>query len=72
MTRFAETIKALQLKNVLVVLRSAGGEYAAQAMQKLTSGYQLVDLGLPTIRLQVEQNPLGFAQSLELPGKTPF
>ena len=64
MTSFAETIKALQLKNVLVVLRSAGGEYAAQAMQKLTSGYQLVVLGLPTIRLQVEQNPELFVQSL--------
>ena len=36
-------------------------------MQPCSRMYRLVDLSLPVYRLQVEQNPLGFVQGLELP-----
>ena len=59
-----ERIKQLQLNNALVVFKENGSAYGEGLLQKLVQGYQLVDLSLPAIRLQVEQNPLGFAQNL--------
>ena len=67
MNIFEKSIKELQLNNVLVVLKVAGGAYDGQLLQEMVKEYRLVDLSLPVYRLQVEQNPLGFAQSLELP-----
>lgn len=67
MNIFEKSIKELQLNNVLVVLKVAGGAYDGQLLQEMVKEYKLVDLSLPVLRLQVEQNPLGFAQSLELP-----
>lgn len=61
---FAEKLKQLQLNNTLVVLKENGSAYGGQLLQELVQGYQLVDLSLPAIRLQVEQNPLDFAQRL--------
>lgn len=67
MNIFEKSIKELQLNNVLVVLKVAGGAYDGQLLQEMVKEYKLVDLSLPVLRLQVEQNPLSFAQSLELP-----
>ena len=67
MNIFEKSIQELQLNNVLVVLRVAGGQYDGQLLQEMVKEYRLVDLSLPVYRLQVEQNPLGFVQSLELP-----
>ena len=67
MNIFEKSIQELQLNNVLVVLRVAGGQYDGQLLQEMVKEYKLVDLSLPVYRLQVEQNPLGFVQGLELP-----
>ena len=61
---FQERIKQLQLNNALVVFKENGSAYGERLLQELVRGYQLVDLSLPAIRLQVEQNPLCFAQNL--------
>ena len=61
---FAEKLKQLQLNNALVVFKENGSAYGEGLLRELVRGYQLVDLSLPAIRLQVEQNPLGFAQNL--------
>ena len=57
MNIFEKSIKELQLNNVLVVLKVAGGAYDGQLLQEMVKEYRLVDLSLPVLRLQVEQNP---------------
>lgn len=67
MNFFVERVKNLQFNNALVILCTAGGAYDTQLLRELVRGYKLVDLSLPALRMQVEQNPMGFAQSLQLP-----
>uniref|UniRef100_UPI0025ECBFED hypothetical protein n=1 Tax=uncultured Phascolarctobacterium sp. TaxID=512296 RepID=UPI0025ECBFED len=62
-----EKIGNLQQNNRLVILRSCGSDYQNTLMRELTDGCNLVDLSLPNLRLQAEQNPQLFADGLRLP-----
>ena len=50
MNIFEKSIQELQLNNVLVVLRVAGGRYDGQLLQEMVKEYKLVDLSLPPQR----------------------
>lgn len=67
MTNLQEVICKLQLNNELVVLRTCGSEYQNELLAALTDGYNALDLALPNVRMQVEQNPAAFVRSLPLP-----
>ena len=62
-----EKIGNLQHNNRLVILRSCGSDYQNTLIRELTAGCNLVDLSLPNLRLQAEQNPQLFAEGLRLP-----
>ena len=68
MTLFEERVHSLQQQNKLVVLRRAGGVYAARVLDDLVSNYRVMDLALPSLRLQVEQEQ---ARYLEKHGSLP-
>lgn len=59
-----EKIGNLQQNNKLVILRSCGSDYQNTLMSELTAGYGLVDLSLPNLRLQAQQNPQLFLKNL--------
>ena len=67
MHNLQETIRNLQLNNKLVILRSCGGSKQRELLTYLTKNYNRVDLSLPNLRLQAEQNPQLFMQGLSLP-----
>lgn len=67
MTLFEKRVHSLQQRNKLVVLRRAGGVYAARVLDDLVSNYRVMDLALPSLRLQVEQDPERFVQGLQPP-----
>ena len=67
MALFEERVLSLQQENKLVVLRRAGGAYAARVLDDLVKNYKVVDLALPSLRLQVEQDPERFVQGLQPP-----
>ena len=67
MNNLQEAIRNLQLNNKLVVLRSCGGNKQRELLASLTKNYTQVDLSLPNLRLQAEQNPQLFLQGLRLP-----
>ena len=67
MHNLQETIRNLQLNNKLVILRSCGGNKQKELLASLTQGYKQVDLSLPNLRLQAEQNSQLFMQGLRLP-----
>ena len=68
MALFEERVHILQQENKLVVLRRAGGAYAARVLDDLVKNYTVVDLALPSLRLQVEQEQ---ARYLEEHGALP-
>ena len=65
MALFEERVQSLQQQNVLVVLRRAGSVHAARLLDDLVKTYKVVDLALPSLRLQVEQDPERFVQGLQ-------
>ena len=65
MALFEERVRDLQQQNMLVVLRRAGGVHAARVLDDLVKNYKVVDLALPSLRLQVEQDPERFVQGLQ-------
>ena len=67
MTNLQEAICNLQLNNNLVILRTCGGERQKELLSSLTQDYTTVDLSLPNLRLQAQQNPQLFAEGLRLP-----
>ena len=67
MTLFEERVHSLQQRNKLVVLRRSGGVYAARVLDDLVQNYKVIDLALPSLRLQVEQDPERFVQGLQPP-----
>lgn len=67
MTHLQNAIQTLQLNNKLVILRSCGGSEQKELLAELTRGYTTVDLSLPNLRLQAEQNPQQFLGGLRLP-----
>lgn len=67
MTNLQEAIHKLQLNNNLVILRTCGAGCQKEMLASLTKGCAIVDLALPNLRLQVEQNPQLFLSGLPLP-----
>ena len=67
MTNLQEAIRNLQLNNNLVILRTCGVEKQRGLLASLTQDYTTVDLSLPNLRLQAQQNPQLFAECLRLP-----
>ncbi|MDO4920375.1 MAG: DUF4143 domain-containing protein [Phascolarctobacterium sp.] len=67
MTNLQETIRSLQLNNKLVILRTCGAGQQQDLLLSLTEGYSPLDLSLPNLRLQAQQNPQLFVGSLRLP-----
>lgn len=67
MHNLQEAIRNLQLNNKLVILRSCGGSKQRELLAYLTKNYNRVDLSLPNLRLQAEQNPQLFMQGRRLP-----
>ncbi|MDO4920851.1 MAG: DUF4143 domain-containing protein [Phascolarctobacterium sp.] len=67
MTNLQNAIQTLQLNNKLVILRSCGGSKQRELLASLTQDYAKVDLSLPNLRLQEQQNPQLFAEGLRLP-----
>lgn len=67
MHNLQEAIRNLQLNNKLVIMRSCGGSKQRELLAYLTKNYNRVDLSLPNLRLQAEQNPQLFMQGLGLP-----
>ena len=67
MRALRQKIHDLQLNNIFVVLRSCGVGGQREMLAALAQGYTPVDLSLPNLRLQVEQNPQLFLSGLRLP-----
>lgn len=67
MNNLQEAIRKLQLNNKLVVLCSCGGSGQEELLAALTKDYTQMDLSLPNLRLQAQQNPELFLRSLRLP-----
>ena len=67
MHNLQEAIRNLQLNNKLVIMRTCGGSKQRELLAYLTKNYNRVDLSLPNLRLQAEQNPQLFMQGLGLP-----
>ena len=64
MLKLQEVIKKIQQNKRLVVLRSCESGFQERLLGELTAGYRVVDLSLPKLRLQAEQNPDIFLQEL--------
>ncbi len=67
MNNLQEAIRRLQMNNKLVVLHCCGGSGEGRLLSGLTQGYTALDLSLPNLRLQVEQNARLFIENLALP-----
>ena len=67
MSNLQKAIRKLQLNNKLVILCSCGGSGQEELLAALTQNYTFVDLSLPNLRLQAQQNPQLFLRSLHLP-----
>ncbi|WP_303167200.1 DUF4143 domain-containing protein [Phascolarctobacterium sp.] len=67
MTDLQNAIRNLQLNNKLVILRTCGNDRQKELLVALAKDYTTVDMSLPNLRLQVEQNPRLFLSSLRLP-----
>ena len=67
MSNLQKVIRNLQLNDKLVILRTCGSEYQNELLAALTDGYSTLNLALPNVRMQVEQNPVAFVHSLQLP-----
>lgn len=67
MNNLREAIHNLQLNNNLVVLRTCGVGQQKELLAALTKDYTTVDLSLPNLCVQAQQNPQLFAEGLRLP-----
>lgn len=61
------TLHNLQLNNTLVILHNCGTPYYKRLFATIAAGYTTIDFSLPDIRLQLEQDPELFINSLKLP-----
>ena len=64
MKNLEKKIRELQQKDKLVILRHCGGSGQQAILDALTQNYTAVDLSLPNLRLQAQQNPQLFLKSL--------
>ena len=67
MIALQNAIRNLQLNNKLIVLRTCDADRQKELLAALAQDYTTVDMSLPNLRLQIEQNPQLFLRSLPLP-----
>ena len=64
MKNLEKNIRKLQKQEKLIILRHCGGSGQQAILDALTQDYTAVDLSLPNLRLQAQQNPQLFLKSL--------
>ncbi|MDO4921934.1 MAG: DUF4143 domain-containing protein [Phascolarctobacterium sp.] len=64
MKSLEKKIRELQQQDKLVILRHCGGSEQQAILDALTQDYTAVDLSLPNLRLQAQQNPQLFLKNL--------